>query len=179
MQGDLPALHWPPSSPPPEPHTLLPRFAGRHLASNIRRSSQQGWQHHPPQFSAYWTDPGHSTGHICTFTPPLTSYRISTNQGHVLCLKMWAFRFEMIKTGLALRVEWRETMGPREEAMEQRRTAGTRPYQSTRKLKMGMQLRSSELVTGEADTLQGNMGKDIGGANGGLLYRRHCKGVKI
>lgn len=23
------------------------------------------------------------------------------------------------------------------------------------------------------------MGKDMGGANGGLLYQRHCKGVKI
>lgn len=71
--GNLPALCWPPSSPPPEPHTLLPRFAGRHSASDITRSSQQGWRHHPPQFSAYWTYPGPSTGHTHTFTPPFTS----------------------------------------------------------------------------------------------------------
>ena len=65
----------------------------------------------------------------------------------------------MIKTASALRVGWREMMDPRQAAMEQMRTAGTKPYQSTRRLKMGMQLRSSELVNWGNRYFAGQHGK--------------------
>lgn len=52
----------------------------------------------------------------------------------------------MTKTGLALRVEWRKAKDPIEADVEQMRTAGTKPYRSMRKVKTGVQLRSTEPV---------------------------------